>query len=309
MHPAVRTVDELQSLERPLMLAAFGGGTGNSGASAIAYLVHHWDARPVAEIDPDLFFDFSMTRPIVRIENGERVLDWPEARFFVARPEGVEHDVVLFAGPEPNLRWKQYAQAVLDVARALGVEEMVLVNSFTGAAPHTRSIPIHLVGAPAQLAERFDVTKRTPRYQGPATLGMALVVMLREAGLRTATLNAIAPFYIGVDPNPYAVRALVQALDRALGSRTSTDEIDNRVREIEEHARDAMARSEQLRTLVQNLEQQFDDSAGELAPATPAPLEPLDPDAVDVLMQDVESFLRGQRDGREAGSESGHRPV
>ncbi len=291
MNPAVQWLtDDPRPLERPLLLAAFGGVGGDTAAATVTYLATEWEAEPLATIDAEPFTNLIVTRPIVRPEDGERVIEWPQTTIAVARPEGADRDIVLLVGPEPHLQWRQYAAAVGEILDTLGVEDAVLVNSFTGATPHTRPTPVHLVGAHETLQALFAVPARAPRYQGPASYNMALGVMLREAGLRVGTLTAIAPFYIGVDPNPYAVRSLVRVIDGALGSATPTDEIEHRVAEVDEHAAGAMVRSDQLRTFVQNLEQQYDESdAGETVLSEPNPLDTL---SVDELIGDVESFLR-----------------
>ena len=38
------------------------------------YLVEQWGSRPIAEIAPELFFDFTVQRPRVRLDDAERVL-------------------------------------------------------------------------------------------------------------------------------------------------------------------------------------------------------------------------------------------
>lgn len=290
MHPDVRVIGEVRPLERPLLFAAFNAGNGSSAVAAVAYLAHHWDAQPVAEIDPDRYFDFTALRPRVRLdEAGERVLDWPEARFLVARPEGLERDIVLFVGAEPHLRWHSYAEAFGSVADALGVEETVIVNAYPGGAAHTRPIPMHLVGADDLAAERFGLPSRSPRYQGPAAFAMSLAIAERERGRGGFSLTAISPFYVPGEANPYTVRALVTALDRAIGSRTDLRQVDGHVAQADIALIDAFAAQPDLRQLVAGLEQQYDETA----PAPPLEGDPGDPAEV---VDDVEAFLRSLRD-------------
>ncbi|MCC7168698.1 MAG: PAC2 family protein, partial [Rhodospirillales bacterium] len=260
--------------------------------------------QPVAEIDPDSYFDFTALRPTVRLdEAGERVLDWPDAKFAVARPEGVERDIVLFLGAEPHLRWRSYAEAFASVAEALGVEQTVIVNAYPGGAAHTRPIPMHLVGADDLAAEQFALPSRSPRYQGPAAFAMSLAIEERAHGRGGFSLTAISPFYVPGDANPYAVRALVSALDRAIGSRTDLRQVDTHVAEADLALVDAFAEQPDLRQLVAGLEQQHDDAA----PAAPVEGDPGDPAEV---VDDVEAFLRGLRgpDGAPDGAPDGGLP-
>src|ERR1700760_553235 len=80
-------IDARPQLEQPVLIAAFRGwNDGGQGASlAGAYLARAWRAEQFAEIDPEGFFDFQMTRPQVALENGERRIEWPENTFHYVR--------------------------------------------------------------------------------------------------------------------------------------------------------------------------------------------------------------------------------
>ena len=304
MHPDVRILGEFRQLERPLLIAAFDGRNGGSAVAAVAYLAHHWDAQPVADIEVDGYFDFTAMRPTVRLDDGERVIDWPEARFSVARPEGVERDIVLFVGAEPHLRWRAYGEAFASVAEALGVEQTMLVNAYPGGAAHTRPIPMHLVGADDVVAAQFGLPSRAPRYQGPAAFSMAMAVEERERGRGGFSLTAIAPFYFEGPANPYTVRALVTAIDRAIGSRTDLRQVEGHIAEAVIPLVDAFATQPELEQVVRGLEQQQDEAS----PPPPPAGEDIDPVAV---LDGVEAFLRAARDGAPDGgpTEGGSRLV
>lgn len=306
MHPDVRATGDVRALERPLLIAAFDGRNGSSAVASVAYLAHHWNAGTVAEIDPDRYFDFTVRRPTVRLEAGERVVDWPDAKFAVARPEGAGRDIVLFAGDEPHRHWRAYAEAFASVAQALGVEQTVIVNAYPGGAAHTRPIPVHLVGADDRVAQQFGLPSRSPRYQGPAAFAMSLAVEERERGRGGCSLTAIAPFYVANPANPYAVRALVTAIDRALGTRTNLQQIEGRMAEADLALVDAFADQPELEQVVRGLEQQHDEAA----PPEPGIVGIIDPAAV---VDGVEAFLRDQRDRGGAGDGTpgggGSRPV
>ena len=60
-------LEEVPDLESPVLIAAFEGW--NDAADAASAVVDHllkvWDARVVAAIDPEDFYDFQMNRPVV----------------------------------------------------------------------------------------------------------------------------------------------------------------------------------------------------------------------------------------------------
>ena len=65
------------TMERALLIAAFAGWNDAASAAtwAARFLINQWAARPFAEIDPDIFFDFTSARPQVRVANGDHPQD------------------------------------------------------------------------------------------------------------------------------------------------------------------------------------------------------------------------------------------
>src|SRR4051812_32463827 len=121
-------VENRPHLERPVMICSFRGwNDGGQGASlAGSFLSRAWQAEKFADIDPELFFDFQMTRPhVASIEGGGRRIDWPENSFQYARVAapsvGGAKDAVLLLGTELSLRWRAFTQLISSFAHDLGV--------------------------------------------------------------------------------------------------------------------------------------------------------------------------------------------
>ena len=146
-------------LRRPILIAAFQGwNDGGQGATlAAGFLARSWDASRFAEIDPEEFFDFQATRPQVFMSEGEtRELTWPENAFFHAPVPGLEQDVVLLIGVEPNLRWRAFTEMVFGLAEELGVEKILTLGSLLADVPHTRPAPVSAGGLDEELLERLE---------------------------------------------------------------------------------------------------------------------------------------------------------
>jgi len=137
--PILRLYSRLQPLHDPVLIAAFTGRGGGSAAATVQYLVDHWAATPVGEMDPEECFDFTVRRPLVRLDNGIRVVEWPKNQIFVARNPGTQRDFVLIPGIEPHIRWKAFCEAILETlastggnkteaARRMGVSARTLSN-------------------------------------------------------------------------------------------------------------------------------------------------------------------------------------
>src|SRR5437764_10697967 len=115
-------MSERPSLRRPVLVAAFRGwNDGGQGASlAAGYLAKTWDATRFAEIDPEEFFDFQVSRPQVSLVDGvTRRIEWPDTAFYHAAVPASERDVVLLLGIEPNMRWRTFCDLIVGAVQAL----------------------------------------------------------------------------------------------------------------------------------------------------------------------------------------------
>ncbi|HEX3647945.1 MAG TPA: PAC2 family protein, partial [Pseudonocardiaceae bacterium] len=66
------TSDSSARPNAPVLVAAFEGwnDAGDAATTAIEHLQLSWDAKPLAEIDPDDYYDFQVTRPTVHLVDG-----------------------------------------------------------------------------------------------------------------------------------------------------------------------------------------------------------------------------------------------
>src|SRR6266487_5940342 len=99
------------TLRRPFLLAAFEGwnDAGVAASTALGFLADALGAETFARIDPEEFYDFQVTRPLVQVDDGAgRRIQWPAAEFQAVRVPGSPHDLVLLRGHEPNMRWRAF---------------------------------------------------------------------------------------------------------------------------------------------------------------------------------------------------------
>ena len=149
-------------LRRPIMVAAFEGWNDAADASSTAarYLRERWDARPFASIDPEDFFDFSTTRPQVRLIDGlTREITWPETELSAAALPGSQRDVVVLVGTEPQLRWRTFCAEVTGIAGELGVELVVTLGALLADVAHTRPVRVTGTAADPELVARLGLQR------------------------------------------------------------------------------------------------------------------------------------------------------
>src|ERR671935_835494 len=205
-------------LTRPVLIGAFRGWNDGAQAASLAagYLAKTWSAERFADIDPEHFFDFQATRPQVSLEDGlTRRIDWPETAFYHARPDGLDRDVVLLLGIEPNLRWRTFSELLIGLARELDVELMITLGALLADVPHTRPAPVTGSASDPELVQRLGLS--SSRYEGPTGIVGVLHGACRQAGVASPHLSAAPPHHVSLAPSPRAARALSERLGPLIG--------------------------------------------------------------------------------------------
>ncbi len=258
-------IDHLPPLERPVLVAAFRGwNDGAQGASlAGAYLAKTWEAEQFADIDPEEFFDFQVTRPQVTLVDGEtRQIDWPETSFLHARPEGLDRDVVLLLGIEPNNRWRTFAGSVVQLAKQIDTDLVVTLGALLADVPHTRPAPVTGSASDPVLVEKLGLG--TSRYEGPTGIIGVLHDACKNADIPAASLWAAVPHYVQLTPSPRAAEALCVRLADILGAKLDVAELEEAGRSYQEQVTEAVSADAETQAYVEELEQRVDQLEDEL---------------------------------------------
>jgi len=248
-------IDSVPELERPVLIAAFRGwNDGAQGASlAGGYLAKTWNAQQFASIDPETFYDFQATRPMVSLVDGiTRRIDWQENDFYSATPEALDRGAVLLLGVEPSLRWKYFTGLVVDLAREHGVELVVTLGALLADVPHTRPSPVTGTATDPELVERLGL--QTSRYEGPTGIVGVLHDAFREASIPSVSLWAAVPHYVSLAPSPRAALALCERLGDLLDAPIDTVELSQAVEQYTQRVTEAVSTDEETAEYVQELE-------------------------------------------------------
>ena len=281
-------------LRRPVLIAAFEGWSdaGEAASGAVSFLAQQLEARPFAWIDAEDFYDFTETRPTVRLIDGvTRTIDWPEPTFSAAPLPGTDRDVVLLGASEPHLKWRTFTETVLEVVQELGIEMVLALGALLSEVPHTR--PVRVIGTSADAAIITRLKLQRSRYEGPTGILGVLSHAIGQAGIEAASLWASVPHYLPRAPSPKASLALVERAADVLGATIPTVELEIASAAYERQVSEAVAEEEEVAEYVRRLEEDEDDEDFE----SDAPeILPEDLPSGDELAADVERFLRDQRD-------------
>jgi proteasome assembly chaperone (PAC2) family protein len=241
------------TLDEPLLVLAYEGwnDAGDAGTWAARYLASTLHAVPLADIDPEDFYDFTVRRPQAHVESGvAHPIEWPRSEFlFTSLPSGRE--IVIGIGVEPHTRWRGYVQLVARLAKQLKIRRVILLGAFLADVLYSRPVRVSGLASSAELLEGLGV--EPANYQGPTGIVGVLTERLREEGLEFVSLWAGLPHYISVSPNPRGALALLQKLETFLDVRFDYGPIQREAVEFEERVSALVAGDPELSEYVRQL--------------------------------------------------------
>ena len=274
-------LEQHPELDRPTIVMAFRGwnDAGDAASGAAEYLREKFDARRFAYMDPEEFYDFQVVRPVVELVDGTtRHIVWPQNAFWHACVG--EHDVVLFIGTEPNMRWKTFTHEVIALGRELGARRLVTLGAFLADVAHTRDVPI--VGTAGSPEEAESLALAPSRYQGPTGIVGVMQDIANRTGLPSVSFWAAVPHYVSSGENPKAAMALVRRLASFIEAEIDVEDLRPAAQAWEDAVSEQIGRNEALVEYVRGLEEANDQT--DFTPSSGS------------LADEVERFLE-QRDG------------
>ena len=219
-------IQDAPDLVDPVVIAAFEGwnDAADAASSVVDHLMTVWNARTIAAIDPEDFYDFQVNRPVVGTdERGHRRLTWPSTQIAVASPPDLDRDIILLRGIEPNMRWRQFCAELLAACDELGGQLVVTLGALLADTPHTRPIPVTGTATEPELMDRLKLEQST--YEGPT----GIVGVFQDACVRldipAMSYWAAVPHYVAHPPSPKATLAILHRIEQLLGEPVPLGEL------------------------------------------------------------------------------------
>jgi proteasome assembly chaperone (PAC2) family protein len=264
-------------------VAAFDGwnDAGEAASRAVGHLGLAWGAVPVAEIDPEEFFDFTDLRPEVSIVEGEqREVSWPATTVSFAGGDPEGPDVVLLEGPEPHLRWGHYCDAVVALARRARAARVVMLGAYLSEVSHARPVPLSGVSSDGGLLARHGLGPTL--YEGPTGIVGVLGPALARAGIAATSIWASVPYY-STPVSAKAALALVRIAAQIVGRPVETSGLEEEAAEYERRMDELVRDDENVAAYVARLEEMEDIVGAGLS--------------AEGLAEEIQRYLRGRQLG------------
>jgi len=274
--------EHLKILKRPrfrrsrLVLGVSGwmdGGEVSTGT--VRHFIERLEPEKLARIESEDFYLYSfpgsmevsaLFRPHVRIEQG-RITEYEEPHndFFYH----ADSDLLLFLGKEPQLRWEEYADCMLNFAAWAKVEIVYFIGSVGGLVPHTREPRVFGSVSDAALLPLLEQADTTlTDYEGPAGISSYLTHRASAAGIAMLTLVAEIPAYVqGRVPRCIGAvaRRLAGLLDLRMDFEALRKESESHEKRLDQIIRDRPELALQIRQLEDNYDKEtLDYEMGDL---------------------------------------------
>ncbi len=275
-------------LEAPIVVAALDGWVDAGNASTAAAERLSEGATVVATFDADKIFDYRARRPTLEIVDGRPAeLTWPELA--LKRKRLGTHDLLILSGPEPDYRWRELADDVVELATRLGVVEWISLGAIPAAVPHTRPVPI--IGTASRPGLLLGDVQAGPvgTLRVPSAAISVLDIAITAAGIGAVGYFAQVPHYV-TGAYPAAAIALLGAVARHLSTEIPVGSLLDEATQLRTRLDTAAVMDEQTRTYVHRLEAMVDESR---LPSG------------DELISDIERYLRDRGSGSGSNSGSG----
>lgn len=233
---------------RPFFAASFGGwgDAASVATTCAAFLLQGRETTKLPEPDPEQYFVFSDTRPMVRLdEAGQRQISWPSISLTIAR--GEPRDALVLMGPEPQLRWRTFARNLADAWHEKGQGgPVLLLGAFLAGVSHKG--PTMLTGfatVPELRAKLFEPGIQPSGYEGPTGIHSAIAEACQTHAIPVASIWAAVPHYLAALPNPKVCAAVLRAVDSVLDLDLDLKELEESGRTFEKQVGQALKKSGQ----------------------------------------------------------------
>ncbi len=280
-----------------ILVVAFEGwnDAGDAASGVVQTLKEQLDVYPIAEVDPEDYFDYQFNRPTIESDDdGVRRLVWPSVTIYgPTMPNATTGaSIYLLLGTEPSRGWKAFTEEIFEVIDDAEITGIVFLGAMLADVPHTRPISVFTSSENAEVREALGIERGT--YEGPVGILSVLADAADKAGIATLSIWASVPHYVHNSPSPKATLAMIEKLEEIIDIEIPRGDL------VEESAAwetgiDALARDdEEMAAYIEQLEQARDTVDSPEASG-------------DAIAEEFERYLQ-RRDGRDGRGSAGDDP-
>jgi proteasome assembly chaperone (PAC2) family protein len=259
--------DRDPGLDGATLVLALGGWMdgGSVSTGTVQRLIDLLEAKPFASIDPGPYYIYSfpgsmdvtaLFRPHIKIEDGLVVEhDMPENVFYATG----DSKLAFFIGKEPNLRWQDFGDCILNVVQRAKLRRILFIGSFGGPIPHTREPRLYVTASKEELLPELETfgLRRRSTYEGPGAFATYLLTRCPAAGIEMASIVAEIPGYLD-GRNPMSIEAVTRRLAKILQVPLDLQALRAESTEWEMEVSSYLGGNKKLAKTIRELEEAYD---------------------------------------------------
>jgi proteasome assembly chaperone (PAC2) family protein len=253
---------QLPELQRPVLVHTLSGFVDAGAAAEIVrdHLLETLEHERVATFDVDRLLDYRSRRPpMVFVEDHWESYDDPVLALHMLRDqEG--NGFLLLEGPEPDVQWERFLQAMRSLVERFDVRLTVGLHSIPMGVPHTRPVGVTAHATRPELIPGNEPWLGT--VQVPGSITNLLEFRLGQAGHDAVGYAAHVPHYLAHARYPEAAEALFAKLVGATRLTVPTEALREAAERTRTEIDEQVSASAEVAAVVQALEQQYDAYVG-----------------------------------------------
>ncbi|KPJ78481.1 MAG: hypothetical protein AMJ54_03095 [Deltaproteobacteria bacterium SG8_13] len=252
-------LDDVPDLQQPLLIAGFfGWGNALNVATDMAdHLVEKLEAKAFARINPDVFYRFDQSRPIVQIEEGRlTALHPPGGTFFYARTAAEEPDLVILKADEPALHWKRFADELFALGRRLGGRTLITLGSMYDNVMHSDRRISGMASSETLMARLEAGSVNRISYEGPSAIHSLLQMEGAGSGYDCVSIWSHCPYYLQGTSHYGLLAALCSVLKTFGGFSLDPGDLEERWGKLSDQIEQTVKRKPELQRMIEDLRQE-----------------------------------------------------
>ncbi|WP_010523993.1 PAC2 family protein [Nesterenkonia sp. F] len=253
--------DAVADRESLSMLVTWSGHTdaGSLSDQLSGTLLSTLPHRRLASFAVDELYDYRSRRPQVTFSQG-RFSDYegPELSLYEVR-DSLGRPFLMLTGDEPDFRWEQVSETVLELVDRLDVRLVVLVDALGLPVPHTRALGVTAHGTRDDLIS--GISTWSPNAQIEAGLSQVLEMRLAERGREVVGYTLHVPHYLAGGRYPQVAVAGLEYAGAAMELMLPTDDLRESARMVEQDISRQVEQNSEVQGMVDRLERSFDAQA------------------------------------------------
>jgi proteasome assembly chaperone (PAC2) family protein len=257
-HELYQVADGLPELDQPVLVQALSGFVDAGAAARLAreHLLTSGAPQVAARFDVDQLFDYRSRRPTMLFieDHWESYDEQPLTLHLLHDQAGTPY--LLLEGPEPDLQWERFVEAVITLVESFQVRLTVGMNAIPMAVPHTRPTGVTAHATRPELIA--DYRPWLQRVQVPASAGNLLEFRLGQRGHEALGFAAHVPHYLAQNDYPAAAETLLASLSRVTGLSLPIDALRESAEAMRANIDAQVAKADEVAAHVHGLEEQYD---------------------------------------------------